>query len=401
MILLKQRNVMTTLEWLTKLIAFDTTSRNSNMALIEYVANAFREMKIEPILIHDEKEPKANLLATLPGKNGRCEGGIVLSGHTDVVPVDGQNWSTDPFKATVIEDKVYGRGTCDMKGFIAVVMALIPELKARDFAFPIHFAFSYDEEIGCLGAPHLIDKIGVLNYQPDACIVGEPTLMLPVIGHKGKRSYRCQVHGVAAHSSLTNQGCNAIEHAASFISYLRSIAQHFKTQGARDNAYDVPYTTLTTNLIKGGNAYNTIPSLCEFIFEFRNLAQDNPDSLYHTILSYVAHQLEPAMHEEQSEAQVVLDTIANAPGLDTPPTEAIVCAAQAVSNSSELLKVAYATEAGLFQQAHIPTIICGPGSIEQAHCANEFVALEQLQRCEQFILDILHSPFLASSGGKC
>ncbi|MDR3504164.1 MAG: acetylornithine deacetylase [Legionella sp.] len=387
---------MTTLEWLTKLIAFDTTSRNSNIPLIDYVANAFNDMNLEPILIHDAKEPKANLLATLPGKNGCREGGIILSGHTDVVPVDGQEWATDPFKATVIGDKVYGRGTCDMKGFIAVVMSLIPELKAKHFAFPIHFAFSYDEEIGCLGAPHLIDKMVALNYQPKACIVGEPTLMLPVIGHKGIRVYRCQVHGVAAHSSLTAQGCNAIEHAASFISYLRSIAQHFKTEGTQDHAYDIPYTTLTTNLVKGGNAYNTIPSLCEFIFEFRNLVQDNPDALHRAILAYVAEQLEPAMHEEQPLAQVVLDAIANVPGLDTPPTEALVRAAQTVSTSSELLKVAYATEAGLFQQVHIPTIVCGPGSIEQAHRADEFVALEQLQRCERFILDMLHSPFLGN-----
>jgi acetylornithine deacetylase len=373
---------MSTLEWLKKLIAFDTTSRNSNLSLIECLANAFNDWNIDPILIHDTKEPKANLLATLPGKNGLRTGGIVLSGHTDVVPVDGQNWDTDPFQATVINDKVFGRGTCDMKGFIAVTMALIPKLKAMNLEFPIHFAFSYDEEIGCLGAPYLIDKIVALNYQPDACIVGEPTLMVPVIGHKGKQSYRCQIHGVAAHSSLTNQGCNAIEHAASFISYLRTLAHHFKTKGAQDESYDVPYTTITTNLIKGGNAYNTIPSLCEFIFEFRNLALDNPDSLHQNILSYVANQLEPLMHEEQSAARVTLDTIAKAPGLNTPPSETIVRAAQAVSQSDQLLKVAYATEAGLFQQAQIPTIVCGPGSIEQ------------LQRCEQFIIDILQSPLM-------
>lgn len=385
---------MTTQEWLTKLIAFDTTSRNSNIAMIDCLANAFHDMKIEPILIHDKKEPKANLLATLPGKSGRYKGGIVLSGHTDVVPVDGQSWSTDPFKATLIEDKIYGRGTCDMKGFIAVVMALVPELKAQNFDFPIHFAFSYDEEVGCLGAPHLIDRLIALNYKPDACIVGEPSSMQPVIGHKGKRSYNCQIHGVAAHSSLTNQGCNAIEHAASFISHLRSMADHFKTQGNRDDDYDVPYTTLTTNLVKGGNSYNTIPSLCEFVFEFRHLAQDNPESLHQSILSYVTEQLEPAMHEERSEAQVILDTITNAPGLETPPTEALVLAAQAATKNAPLLKVAYATEAGLFQQAQIPTIVCGPGSIEQAHRADEFISLEQLERCEHFIKKMLHSPFL-------
>ncbi len=385
---------MTTLEWLNKLIAFDTTSRFSNLELIECLANSLNDFKIKPILIHDSKEPKANLFATLPGVNGRLEGGIILSGHTDVVPVDGQVWATDPFIATKKDGAVYGRGSCDMKGFIAVVMALIPHFKSMALDFPIHFAFSYDEEIGCLGAPHLIEKIEALNYKPQACIVGEPTMMQPVIGHKGKQSYRCQIHGVAAHSSLTEQGCNAIEHAATFISYLRGIANHYKSQGYQDRAYDVPYTTLTTNLIKGGNSYNTIPSLCEFIFEFRNLANDNPDALHEKITDFVDEQLLPIMKEEQMETKVILETIAKAPGLDTPISEAIVQAAQSVCQSSNVMKVAYATEAGLFQQAAIPTIVCGPGSIEQAHRADEYVAIEQLERCEQFIIEMLKQPFL-------
>ncbi len=252
---------MNTLDWLKKLISFDTTSRYSNLSLIEYLANSFNNHQINPILIHDNKEPKANLLATIPGHNGRLDGGIILSGHTDVVPVDGQTWEQDPFQATVKDERVYGRGSCDMKGFIAVVMSLIPRLKDMNLTFPVHFAFSYDEEIGCLGAPNLIDKISTLNYNPRACLVGEPTSMRPVIGHKGIQVYRCKIHGVAAHSSLTHQGCNAIEHAASFISYLRTIAAQFKTQGYKDGAYDVPYTTLSTNFIQGGNAYNTIPTL--------------------------------------------------------------------------------------------------------------------------------------------
>ncbi|KTD43365.1 acetylornithine deacetylase [Legionella quateirensis] len=385
---------MTHLDWLAKLISFDTTSRNSNLSLIEFLANAFNDYKINPVLIHDSKEPKANLLATLPGKNGRMNGGLVLSGHTDVVPVDGQSWDSNPFQATIKENRVYGRGACDMKGFIAVVMALIPKLQNMNFSFPVHFAFSYDEEIGCLGAPHLIDKILELNYKPDACIVGEPTSMQPVVGHKGKQSYRCQIHGVAAHSSLTDQGSNAIEHAATMISYLRGIATEFKNKGFQDPSYDVPYTTLTTNLIKGGNSYNTLPSLCDFIFEFRNLAVDNPDTLHQKIVTFVDEQLRPAMKQEQAATDVNLETIAKAPGLDTNPSEPIVQAAQTICHSDKLLKVAYATEAGLFQQARIPTIVCGPGSIEQAHRANEYVAIEQLESCEQFIVDLLQSPFL-------
>lgn len=385
---------MTTVDWLGKLIAFDTTSRNSNLALIDYLANALNDLNIEPILIHDSKEPKANLLATLPGHQGKTQGGIILSGHTDVVPVDGQSWDSDPFQATLKNNRIHGRGACDMKGFIAVVMALAPKIKAMNLAFPVHFAFSYDEEIGCLGAPFMIDKMVAMDYRPDACIVGEPTSMRPVIGHKGKQSYRCQIHGVAAHSSLTDQGCNAIEHAAEMISHLRGMANQFKHKGQQDAAYDVPYTTLTTNLIKGGNAYNTIPSLCEFIFEFRNLASDNPERLHQDIVSFVEEQMIPNMREEQAEANITLETIAKAPGLDTPPTEQLVQAAQALCQNDEIIKVAYATEAGLFQQAQIATIVCGPGSIEQAHRANEYVDLEQLHRCEEFIIAMLQSSFL-------
>lgn len=382
---------MTIIDWLKKLISFDTTSRFSNLELIEYLANALEDLHIKPILIHDAKEPKANLLATLPSRSGSYEGGIILSGHTDVVPVDGQVWDSNPFQACLREEKIYGRGTCDMKGFIAVVMAQISKFKGMKFDFPIHLAFSYDEEIGCLGAPYLIKQIVDLNYQPKACIVGEPTSMQPVIGHKGKQSYRCQIHGIAAHSSLTNQGCNAIEYAATFISYLRGIANHYRLHGIHDNSYDVPYTTVTTNLIKGGNAYNTIPSLCEFIFEFRNLAADNPEAIHQQLVHFIDEQLLPSMREEHTHTKIILDTIAKAPGLDTLPSEAIVQAALSTCHSDKLLKVAYATEAGLFQKANIPTIVCGPGSIEQAHRANEYVALEQLRRCEQFLNDMLHS----------
>lgn len=385
---------MNTIDWLKELIAFDTTSRNSNLSLIEFLANAFNNYQINPILIHNAKESKANLLATLPSCNGRFDGGIILSGHTDVVPVDGQTWDTDPFQAIIKDERVYGRGACDMKGFIAVVMDLIPQLKALNLEFPIHFAFSYDEEIGCLGAPSLIEKMTMLHYEPRACVVGEPTSMQAVIGHKGIQSYRCQIHGAAAHSSLTSKGCNAVEHAASFISYLRGIAHDFKCQGHQDESYDVPYTTVSTNLIKGGNAFNTIPGFCEFVFEIRNLAVDSADALHQQIVDYIDKQLLPNMHQEQSTTKVLLENIAKAPGLDTSPSEPLVHAAQLICQNEEQLKVAYATEAGLFQQANIPTIVCGPGSIEQAHRANEFVSLEQLERCEKFILELLKSPFL-------
>ncbi|MCW8443003.1 acetylornithine deacetylase [Fluoribacter gormanii] len=388
---------MNTLDWLTKLIAFDTTSRNSNLSLIETIANALNDYHIDSILIHDDKGLKANLLASIPDRHGQLHGGLILSAHTDVVPVDGQAWDSNPFQATIKDEKIYGRGACDMKGFIAVVMSLVPQLKALNLDFPIHFAFSYDEEVGCIGAPRLIEKMMKLNYKPKACIVGEPTSMQPVIGHKGIQCYRCQIHGVAAHSSLTPQGCNAIEHAASFIAYLRNMAHQFKLQGHHDASYDVPYTTISTNLIQGGIAYNTIPSLCEFVFEIRNLVSDNPEQLHQKILDYLDAQLLPALHKEQLNTNVILERLAKAPGLDTPLSEPIVRAAQSICQNEKQLKVAYATEAGLFQQAEIPTIVCGPGSIEQAHRANEFVTLEQLDRCDQFILNMVQSPFLRNA----
>ncbi|PWY54284.1 acetylornithine deacetylase [Legionella qingyii] len=388
---------MNTLEWLTKLIAFDTTSRNSNLSLIETLANGLNDYHINSILIHDDKGLKANLLASLPNRHGQRNGGLILSGHTDVVPVDGQAWDSNPFQATIKDEKIYGRGACDMKGFIAVVMSLIPQLKALNLDFPIHFAFSYDEEVGCLGAPRLIEKMMKLNYKPKACIVGEPTSMQPVIGHKGIQCYRCQIHGVAAHSSLTPQGCNAIEHAASFITFLRNMAHQFKSQGHHDASYDVPYTTISTNLIQGGNAYNTIPSLCEFVFEIRNLVSDNQEQLHQQIVDYLDAQLLPSLRKEQLNTNVILETLAKAPGLDTPLSEPIVRAAQSICQNEKQSKVAYATEAGLFQQAEIPTIVCGPGSIEQAHRANEFVGREQLHRCEQFILNMVQSPFLRNT----
>lgn len=385
---------MNTIDWLTKLIAFDTTSRNSNLSLVEFLANALNDYQIKPIIIHDRKEPKANLLATIPAYNARFDGGIILSGHTDVVPVDGQDWDSDPFQATIKDDRIYGRGACDMKRFIAVIMSLIPQLKALKLEFPIHLAFSYDEEIGCRGAPHIIDKINALNYRPKACIVGEPTSMQPVTGHKGIHSYRCQIHGVAAHSSLTSQGCNAIEHAASLIRFLRDLANQFKSEGHKDESYDIPYTTISTNLIQGGNAYNTIPNLCEFVFEIRNLALDDSDRINKKIMNFIENELLPSMHQEQPSAQIILENIANAPGLEIQPSEAIVQGAQSICQSQKQSKVAYATEAGLFQNAHIPTIVCGPGSIEQAHRANEFIDLEQLYRCERFVIEMLKLPFL-------
>lgn len=387
--------MLTTIDWLKKLIAFDTTSRQSNLALINCLANACADYHLTPLLIPDPLQPKANLLVTIPGQNGQMQGGVIFSGHTDVVPVDGQTWQSDPFAAVVTYDKVYGRGACDMKGFIAVLMGLIPRLQAQRYPFPIHLAFSYDEEIGCQGVTYLLEQIQQRHYAPKACIVGEPTLMHPIIGHKGIRNYRCQLQGIAAHSSLPTQGCNAIEYAAKMIVFLQELAAHYQKQGNRDQAFDIPYTTLSTNLIQGGNALNTIAEHCEFSFEFRNLVIDSADRIHAKIETYLQTQLLPLMQQQQPDSAINLEIMADVPGLDMSTTAPLVQAAHTICGKNmPLSKVAYATEAGLFQQAHIPTIVCGPGSIEQAHRANEFVTIAQLQHCEQFILQFLQSAFV-------
>ncbi len=382
---------MTTLEWLDKLIAFDTTSHHSNLHLIDCVKEWMHRHDAICTLTQDPLEPKANLFATLPAANGSTEGGLILSGHTDVVPVEGQQWDTNPFEMTKIDDKIFGRGTSDMKGFIAVMLALVPRFKEMRLNYPLHFALSYDEEIGCRGAPFLIADLPKTGFKPRACIVGEPTEMQPIVAHKGKQSFRCEVHGRAAHSSLTNQGCNAIEHAARIITFIRDLADEYRAKGPFDPAYDVPYTTLTTNLIKGGNATNTIPAWCEFVFEFRNLSEVSPAEIEEKIQNYLQSDIMPRMQSEFSAASVTLDKFAGAPGLMQVEEAEITQLVRKITQDNATRKAAYATEAGLFQQADIPSILCGPGSIEQAHRANEFVTVEQLEKCETFLLNVAQS----------
>lgn len=380
---------MDTLAWLSRLVAFDTTSRNSNLDLINTVQEWFAQHHIISRLIYDPDQPKANLFATLPARDGSTKGGIILSGHTDVVPVDGQEWDTNPFELVVKGDKAYGRGTCDMKGFIAVTLALLPEFLQMKLAHPVHFAFSYDEEIGCRGAPLMIEDLLEEGVQAQACIVGEPSDMRPVIAHKGIQGFRCRVHGRAAHSSLTPQGCNAIEHAARLICYIRDLADQMSKEGPFDKDFDVPYTSISTNMIHGGIAHNIIPESCEFAFEFRHLPQVKPSSIRDKIDEYAQKELLPNMQREYADAAIEIDAVAMAPSFESMTESDIVKLAREVSGVKDIVKVAYATEAGQFQNADIPTIVCGPGSIEQAHRPNEFVKLEQLKKCEGFLRKIV------------
>lgn len=379
---------MNTLDWLSRLIGFDTTTRNSNLALIDFVKDYLNQQNISSRLSYDPNEQKANLFATLPGHDGNVQGGLIFSGHTDVVPVDGQLWDTDPFVMKQIKDRLYGRGTSDMKGFIAVALSLIPELQNLKLSHPIHFALSYDEEIGCRGAPFMISDFQASGIKPKACIVGEPSNMRPVIAHKGIQVFRCKVHGQAAHSSLTPEGCNAIDYAAELIRYIREFANQLRQAGPFDQAYDVPFTTISTNMIKGGAANNIIPEFCEFNFEFRNLPQVAPNKIINQIESHVDRVLFPKMQLENPSAGIEFEKLGTVPSFESSPDAVIYQLARSISGEQDIVKVAYATEAGLFQGAGIPTIICGPGSIEQAHRANEYVSLEQLDKCKNFLLKI-------------
>ncbi|WP_322009057.1 acetylornithine deacetylase [Paraburkholderia sp. J12] len=378
------------LPWVTRLVSMDTVSRHPNLGLIETVRDELRARGVESTLTYGHDGKWANLFATLPAHDGETNGGIVLSGHTDVVPVDGQKWDSDPFKPEVRDGLLYGRGTCDMKGFIGAALALVPEMQRTKLAKPIHFALSFDEEVGCAGAPLMIEELVKRGVRPEGCIVGEPTSMRPIVAHKGINAYQCCVRGHAAHSSLTPRGLNAIEYAARLICYIRDMADEFRAQGPFDELYDVPFTTAQASTIEGGNAINTVPAECRFIFEFRNLPSLDPETIFARIERYARDTLLPKMQREHAAAAIEFTKIAAAPGLDAAEQAAITQLVRTLTADQAQRKVAYGTEAGLFARAGIPSVVCGPGDIEQAHKANEFVSLAQLAACEGFLHKLIH-----------
>ena len=379
-----------TWDLIQRLVGFDTTSRDSNLGLIEWVRDWLKSQGVESRLTYDPSGTKANLFATIQ-KGTRA--GIVLSGHTDVVPVDGQPWDTDPFKATIKDDRIYGRGSADMKSYIAAALAMTPRFLAADLRSPVHFALSYDEEIGCLGVRGLIEDLARAGIKPAGCIIGEPTSMQPVVAHKGKRAYKCCFRGREAHSALTPQGVNAIEYAARLVVYIRHMAERMRDCETRDNGFDVPFTTLQTGVIKGGTAANIVPRDCEVHFEFRYLPGVDPEALEGEIKSYAERVLLPEMRAVDPATFIAFETKAEIPGLDPSVERAeqdrVTSLAQALARNQAIAKVAYATEAGLFQGAGIPSIICGPGSIGEAHKPNEFITLEQVALCESFMERLL------------
>ena len=383
-------------DWLTRLIGFDTVSRHSNLALIKDVQSYCEQLGLAIDLTFNEARNKANLFVTVPaGKNADVvNGGLVLSGHTDVVPVDGQDWSSDPFIATIRGDKLYGRGSCDMKGFIACVLTLLSAAvtlsKAGKLNRPIHLALSFDEEVGCLGAPLILADLAARGITPDYCIVGEPTNMTMVVAHKGIAVYRCRVHGKSAHSSLTNQGVNAISYASKMIGFVDELAEELSHRDDNDQVFDVPYSTLSVGTIQGGTASNIVPNLCEFTFDYRNLPHMTQNDILTPIQSRIA-ELNAQMQARSADTGIELMQLESVPAMTDSTNDELQQLVAALVDDDKRHKVAYATEGGQFTNAGIPTIICGPGSIEQAHKADEYVALSELERCDGFLERLLKS----------
>ena len=399
-------------EWLKRLIAFDTVSRHSNLALIEEVQAYCISLGLEPVLTFNDttdrehssnkaNQSKANLFVSVPAGGGLADtasatikGGIVLSGHTDVVPVDGQDWLSDPFKAEIRGDKLYGRGACDMKGFIACALNLLPQAVALSqqgqLRKPLHLALSFDEEVGCLGAPLMLEELSQRGINPDYCIVGEPSSMKMVVAHKGISVFRCSVHGKSAHSSLTHQGVNAISYAAKLIGFIDELASQLAQSDQVDPMFDVPYSTLSIGTIEGGTATNIVPNLCEFTFDYRNLPSMGTQDILPVIKQRIT-ELNQQMQQVDSQTGIKIEQLESVPAMTDTESEALQQLIAGLVQSSVRHKVAYATEGGQFTNAGIATVICGPGSIEQAHKADEYVELAQLAECDDFLQKLLQS----------
>jgi len=363
------------------LVRMDTVSANSNLALIHLVRDELAKLGVTSRLTFNAERTKANLFATLgEGKPA----GVILSGHTDTVPWDGQDWSADPLSGDVRDGRLYGRGSADMKSFIAIAVAQAEAFLASDAPFAIHLAFSYEEEIGCFGVRELIADMRDAGVKPLACIVGEPTSMVPAIAHKGVYRYKCCVRGKEAHSSLTPQSVNAIEMAARLVGKVRDLAEGFERNEPRYDGFDVPFSTASVGQFHGGIADNVVPRDAEFRYEFRDLPTADARAMQAEVEAH-ARTLEPAMKKVAPDAGFRFETICEIPSFLGSAQDPVTRLAQRLAGEQRTTLVAFGTEAGLFKNAGIPTVVCGPGSIVQAHQPDEYVTLEQLARCEAFM----------------
>ncbi len=371
------------LDLLSRLVAFDSTSRRSNLGLIDFIRDFLDRHGVVSTLIANEEGTKANLFASI----GPVEQpGIVLSGHTDVVPVDDQDWSSDPFQLTDRDDRWFGRGAADMKGFIASALALVPEITAMKLDHTIHLALTYDEEVGCKGVPHLLDHLVTrLPSLPKGCVVGEPTGMQLANGHKGKAGYRCTVTGRASHSALNHQGVNAVEIAAMLVARLREMNLDFKMNGPFANGFEPPHCTVTTGLFHGGTALNIVPSNCQFEFEFRLLPGQEASALLHRVQDFATGVLLPTMNMIAPEATIEWEELMSYPALGNDQCPGIERLGSDLTATVVPRKLSFGTEAGHFAKRGIPSIVCGPGHIDVAHKPDEYVETSQLNACTTFL----------------
>ena len=377
---------MSTLDYLEKLLSFDTTSAHSNSELITWVQSELLAMGAIVKIIPNEDGSKANLFATLGPKD---IGGVMLSGHTDVVPVTGQDWTVPAFSMTRRDGKVFGRGTTDMKGFIASMMTAAREASVQNLKTPLHLALSYDEEVGCIGVRSMIDMLNNAPIRPQMCIVGEPTGLLVATGHKGKIAARAKCIGCAGHSALAPFAVNALYLANDFITKLRKVQETLRLGATQDHDYDVPYTTLHVGRIKGGGALNIVPHLCELDFEIRNLAQDDAAEILNN-LTQAAKSIALEAQNIASEANIEIEVFNTYPGLDTARNEPVVGFVKSLTGANSTIKVAYGTEGGLFdQRLGVPTVVCGPGDMAQGHKPDEFITETQLSACDAMLDNLI------------
>ena len=367
---------------LERLVGFATVSRESNLALIEFVRDYLQGLGVDSELIYNAERTKANLLASI---GPAAPGGVVLSGHTDVVPVDGQAWTVEPFCLSEMDGKWFGRGTADMKGYLASVLAAVPMFLASALRRPVHLAFSYDEEVGCLGVHSLLDVLVRRVPPPALCLIGEPTQLQPVLGHKGKLAMRCHVKGAACHSAYAPYGVNAIEQAARLIGRLGEIGAALADPSLHDARFDPAYSTVQVGVIQGGTALNIVPADCRFDFEVRALPGFDPQVVAEQLQGYAEQTLLPAMQAVASDTAIRFEALSAYPGLATAPDSAAAQLVARLCGSDAFGTVAFGTEGGLFHQAGVPTVVCGPGSMDQGHKPDEYVSVEQMAACDRLM----------------
>lgn len=372
----------TTVEMLERLVAFDTTSRNSNLDLVDFVRAYLAGHGIEGRLSFNADRTKANLFCTI---GPATRGGVILSGHVDTVPVDGQAWTSDPFTLTRRDDRLFGRGTTDMKGFVAAMLALAPEFRAAPLARPIHLCISFDEEVGMAGARAAIADILAHGPLPEACIVGEPSGMKPVLAHKGKLALVGTVRGVPGHSSDTQRGANALEAAAEAVAWLKHEARRLRDHGPYDARFDPAFTTIHTGVFHAGTVLNMIPEHASFTMEWRFLPGTDIDAEYARLRAHCTTAIEPEMKAVDPRAGFAWAEYSRMPGMGLAEDHALATLVKQLAGTNHAGAVSYGTEGGLFEAAGIPAIVCGPGHIAQAHQPDEFIAERELAACEAFL----------------